>query len=139
MTKRKSTNFEQIHQWQYGNGLPSFRGGVSVQRGYGLGGFFKGLARSFAPVLKKGLVNVGKKALETGARVIKDASEGKSIKNSLKSRLKQGAKEVSMETFDDIKRHITNKPISRKRALKGKGSIVNKRRKLRKNTADIFG
>ena len=33
----------------------------TIQRGYGLGGFLKGLARSFASVLKRELVRVGKK------------------------------------------------------------------------------
>jgi len=36
-------------KYQTGNGLKPFRG-PAFQRGYGLGGFFKGLARSFAPV-----------------------------------------------------------------------------------------
>lgn len=116
-------------QYGYG-GLPSYRGGLSIQRGYGLGGFFKGLARSFAPVLKKGLVNVGKKALETGARVVEDASQGKSIKSSVRNRLKQGAKELSKETFNDIKDHVMNRPLSRKRTLTTKRSKVTKRKKI---------
>ena len=127
------------YTYQYGNGLPNYRGGVTIQRGYGLGGFFKGLARSFAPVLKKGLVNVGKKALQTGVRVIEDASQGKSIKSSLKNRLKQGVKEVSVDTFNDIKGQLLEKPISRKRAARRKTSKVVKRRRLtKKNSTDIF-
>ena len=39
--------------------LPAFKG-VARQRGYGIGGTFKGLAGTFAPVVKKDLLNLGK-------------------------------------------------------------------------------
>ena len=138
---KKALSHIPRHYRQYGYGLPNYRGGVTLQRGYGVGGFFKGLARSFAPVLKKSLVNVGKKALETGMRVIEDASQGKSIKSSLTNRVKQGVKEVSMDTFNDIKGQMFEKPITRKRTAKRKASTkVVKRRKLaNKTSTDIFG
>ena len=37
---------------QQGYGLPAYRG-IVMQRGYGLGGFFKGLVRAVAPHVKK--------------------------------------------------------------------------------------
>ena len=42
--------------------LPAFKGEAG-QRGYGIGGIFKGLARTFAPIVKKGLLNLWKQAL----------------------------------------------------------------------------
>jgi hypothetical protein len=35
--------------------------GPAMQKGYGVGGLFKGLARSFAPVLKRSRIAAGKK------------------------------------------------------------------------------
>jgi len=113
--------------YQTGNGLKPFRG-PAFQRGYGLGGFFKGLARSFAPVLKKGLVKVGKKALKTGVQVFHDVSQGKSVKESIKRRGKQSINDM----FADIRGEIKNKAISRKRASNVKGSTLKRRKK------DIF-
>ena len=70
---------------QQGYGLPAYRG-IVMQRGYGLGGFFKGLVRAVAPHVKQGLKKVGKKALKTGLQVISDVSEGQNLKQSLKRR-----------------------------------------------------
>ena len=53
-----------------GGGLPAFLG-PTLQRGHGIGGIFKGLARSFAPVLKRGITAVGKRALKTGMDALK--------------------------------------------------------------------
>ena len=115
-------------KYQTGNGLKPFRG-PAFQRGYGLGGFFKGLARSFAPVLKQGLARVGKKALKTGVQVFQDVSQGKSVKESIKRRGKQNINEM----FTDIRGEIKDKLNSRKRTLSAKGSTL--KRKKRK---DIF-
>ena len=43
--------------------LPAFKG-AARQRSYGIAGIFKGLTRTFAPVVKKGLLNLGKQALQ---------------------------------------------------------------------------
>jgi len=115
-------------KYQTGNGLKPFRG-PAFQRGYGLGGFFKGLARSFAPVLKQGLAKVGKKALKTGVQVFQDVSQGKSVKESIKRRGKQNINEM----FTDIRGEIKGKLNSRKRTSSAKGSTL--KRKKRK---DIF-
>ena len=116
--------------WQYGNGLKTFRG-PAMQKGYGIGGLFKGLARSFAPVLKKGLINVGKRALKTGVDVLSDAAQGKNVKDSIKDRLKENVTDI----FSSIKDSPKKKPVSRKRTISAKGSKKpNKRRKT-----DIFG
>ena len=42
--------------------LPPFKGEAG-QKGYGIGGIFKGLERMFTPVVKKGLLNLEKQAL----------------------------------------------------------------------------
>lgn len=93
--------------FQYGNGMPAFRGGV-MQRGYGLGGMFKGLFRAVAPKLKKGLVNVGKRTLKTGIETLTDIVSGKDLKSSLKNRANQNILEMIQ----------ANKPIKRKKQTK---------------------
>ena len=80
-TKMTRSQPMYVANWQVRNGMRSYRG-PTIQRGYGLGGFFKGIARSFAPVLKRGLVNVGKKALRTGVEVLGDVAQEKKILSS---------------------------------------------------------
>ena len=55
--------------------LPAFKG-AARQRGYGIGGNCKGLTRRFAPVVKKGLLNLGKHALQNEVQVLDDVSRG---------------------------------------------------------------
>ena len=111
-----------------------FRGPV-MQRGYGLGGFFKGLARSFAPVLKKGLMKVGKRVIQTGIQTMQDVAEGKSFKTALIDRGKENTKGLIGDVVgtSNIKKAPSKKSISRKRAAKGSTSTKSKRRKT-----DIF-
>ena len=54
---------------QAGHGLPGFQG-TRFQRGYGLGGMFKGLLRLATPLLKKGAVELGKTAMRTGLNAL---------------------------------------------------------------------
>ena len=96
-----------------------------MQRGYGLGGFFKGLARSFASVLKRGLVHVGKKAVKTGIQVLQDVSTGKSFKKAIKERGKQNINDM----VSDIKSEIKQSTVTRKRTSKKKGSLKNQKKK----------
>ena len=116
--------------FQTGNGIQSFRGST-MQQGYGLGGFFKGLARSFAPVFKRGLVHAGKKAVKTGIQVLQDVSEGRNFKKAIKERGKQNINEM----VSDIKTELKQNTLTRKRASKRKGSPPSKQKKTKK---DIF-
>lgn len=110
---------------QFGNGMKAFRG-PAMQRGYGLGGLFKGLARSFAPVLKRGLITMGKKALKTGVEVLGDVAQGRNLKEALKNRTMQ----TVTESINDVRSKI---PVSRKRTITKRRSQNVKRQKR-----DIF-
>lgn len=125
----RSNPYFYSSNYQTGNGMHSFRGST-MQRGYGLGGFFKGLARSFAPVLKRGLVHVGKKAAKTGIQVLQDVSDGKSFKKAIKERGMQNINEM----VSDIKSEIHQGISTRKRTSKKKGSLKNQKKKKK----DIF-
>ena len=49
------------------HGLPAFKG-EAHQKGYSISSIFKVLARTFAPVVKKGLLNLGKQVLQSGVQ-----------------------------------------------------------------------
>ena len=57
--------------------LPEFKG-AARQRGYGIGGIFKGF--TFAPVVKRSLLNLRKQALQSGVQLLDDVSGGKVVK-----------------------------------------------------------
>ncbi len=113
---------------QYGGAtqFPIYRG-IRQQRGHGIGGLFRGLFRTVAPMLKKGLVHIGKRALTAGASALSDIDAGTPIKQAFKNRAR-----VEMNALNPInrinaalnsstnprKRAASNSMKSRKRAVK---------------------
>jgi hypothetical protein len=56
-----------------GGGIgPVYRASFRVQRGHGIGSFFKGLFRFVKPLLFSGAKTVGKEALKMGANILSD-------------------------------------------------------------------
>jgi hypothetical protein len=53
--------------------------GVRMQRGYGIGGIFKSLARYAIPLFKQGAKVVGKRALQAATEVGQDILQGKNV------------------------------------------------------------
>ena len=78
--------FPEESSLQRGGDVPFYRGPV-LQRGYGLGSIFKGVARSVMPSLKE----IGKSALTTGLEVLQDVAEGENVKTAAKKRLKENS------------------------------------------------
>ena len=115
--------YENYYLEQAGSGMPVY-GGVSVQRGHGLGSILGGLFRSAMPVLKKVGKAVGKQVVRSGLDVASDVVSGTNVKESLKRRALQGAE--SLLTQQPIKRRPRAKEISskRKRARKTSRSIT---------------
>ena len=66
---------------QVGGALPYFTG-ARVQRGHGFGSLFSGLLRTVAPLIKRGAVALGKRALATGAQIAGDVAAGKNVKKA---------------------------------------------------------
>ena len=119
------------HRVQFGGNLPAFRG-PALQRGYGLGGLFKGLARTLAPTLKRGLINVGKRALKTGTEVLNDYVQGTDLKTSLKRRAKENVNDM-------IRSAISNKSANTKSTLFSRSRTIKKRRgKSKRRKLDIL-
>jgi hypothetical protein len=60
-----------VNQSGGGSGIgPVYRAIFMVQRGKGLGSFFRGLFRFVKPLLYSGAKAVGKEALKTGSNII---------------------------------------------------------------------
>ena len=65
--------------------LPCFTG-ARVQRGHGFESLFSGLLRSVAPLVRRGAVALGKRALTTGAQIASDVVAGQNVKKAAKRR-----------------------------------------------------
>ena len=66
--------------------LPYFTG-ARVQRGHGFGSVFSGLLRTVDPLIRRGAVALGKRALTTGAQIAgDDVVAGKNAKKAAKRR-----------------------------------------------------
>ena len=69
---------------QRGGNIAGFRG-VRIQRGYGIGGIFKSLARYAIALFKQGAKVVGKRALHAATEVGQDILQGKNARESVKT------------------------------------------------------
>ena len=78
-------NYDDYYARQVGGALPYFTG-ARVQKGHGFGSLFSGLLRSVAPLIKRGALALGKRALTTGAQIAGDVVAGQSIKKATKRR-----------------------------------------------------
>ena len=88
-----------------------------LQRSYGIGSIFKGGgggARTFAPVVNKSLLNLGKQVLQSGVQVLDDVSREEDVKVAIKRRAVEGAKRMGNKS---INRAPTRKTVSRKRTV----------------------
>ena len=72
-----TTRFRPVHQRQLSN---------IHSRGHGFGSLFSGLLRTVAPLIKRGAVALGKRALATGAQIAGDVVAGKNVKKAAKRR-----------------------------------------------------
>ena len=71
-------NYDDYYARQVGGALPYFTG-TRVQRGHGFGSLFSGLLRTVAPLIRRGAVALGKRALTTGAQIAGDVVAGKNV------------------------------------------------------------
>ena len=79
-------NYDDFYARQVGGALPYFSSGARVQRGLGFGSLFSGLLRSVAPLIRRGAVALGKRALTTGAQIASDVVAGQNVKKAAKRR-----------------------------------------------------
>ena len=86
---------------QRGGNIIGFRD-ARIQRGYGIGGIFKSLARIAIPLFKRGAKAIGKRALQAATEVGQDVLEGKNVIKSAKSRGKQAAGDVAKAAANKV-------------------------------------
>jgi hypothetical protein len=83
-----------------------------MQRGYGIGGIFKSLARYAIPLFKQGAKVAGKRALQAATEVGQDVFQGKNVRQSVKTHrgkvvkdfVEQGARTLLRQTGHGSKR-----------------------------------
>jgi hypothetical protein len=93
--------YDEYYFNQAGNGLPVFMG-TKLQRGHGIGNLLSGLFRAATPLLKKGAMALGKRALKTGMKIAGDAIQGKNIKQAAKRHLMDTGTELVTSAFHHI-------------------------------------
>ena len=106
--------------------IPTFKGGAR-QHAYGIGNIFKGLTRTFAPVVNKGLFHLGKQVIESGVQILDDISRGEDVKVTIKRRTIEGAKKMGKKS---INRPPARKTVSRKQTFTGTRHTANKMKRV---------
>ena len=124
---------------QRGHGTMPIFSTQPLQRGYGFGGLFRGFLKTIAPIAKRGLLSVGKAALNAGARALEDVRDNdSSVKDALKKQAIQTFHPVNVINRTVNKRQASSQlsPVKRKdkRKTKAVGAAVTK--KKRKTISD---
>ena len=91
--RRRKMNYDDYYAQQVGGALPYFAG-ARVQRGHGFGSLFGGLLRSVAPLIKRGALALGNRALKTGAQIAGDVLSGENIRTAAKRRTKTAGRDL---------------------------------------------
>lgn len=116
-----------------GGFIPVFSG-ATRQRGYGLGGVFTRLFRSFAPTIKTVAKAAGKQLLKSGANFASDLIDGEKVSTAAVKSLSSGGKNLLKTLTADIS---GGKKGGVKRKLRVNHSKGNKRVR-RQGKRDIF-
>ena len=134
--------FKQYYlRGQQGGSIAGFRG-ARIQRGYGIGNFFKSIARFAIPLVKRGAQAFGRRALGAAVDVGHDILEGKNVKQSIKSRgikavkdiVRQGVKQPGSQSGGGRKRKT---PIKAKASSKSISRSQTKKRKTAQGSNKI--
>lgn len=117
------------------------------QRGAGIGGIFKGLLRTVTPMMKRGLTNLGKRALNAGVDVIDDYQSGVGLKQSIKNRSKENFNQLLDDATTSVVKRIKldgrDKSFSRSKTTgkRGRSASSRKSKNIKKKqgaSTDIF-
>lgn len=103
-----------------------------TMKGDGLGSFLGNLFRRIFPLLSSGAKVVGQEALSTGVGLLKDALNGRSLKESMYDRVSQAGKNLSEKAAKKMEGMVGNGYKRRKRKRKSQSRAASKRRKVSK-------
>ena len=156
---KKNNPYTHYYLEQQGRGMSVFRGSPwqmgHGQKGYGLGGLFRSVARSVMPLVKSSAKALGNIALNSGANFVSDVLAGKNVKQAAKARALEGVNTAKTKAAQRVQRFAqtgqgrartrsrsTRRPIKRT-AKKRKASVSMTRRtqtkRPRASPRDIFG
>ena len=93
MNNDDAMNYNEYYAQQVGGALPYFTGS-RVQRGHGFGSLLGGLLRTVAPLIKRGALALGNRALKTGTQIAGDVLSGQNIRTAAKRRVKIAGNEL---------------------------------------------
>ena len=103
-------NAEQFKQYylrgQHGGSIAGFRG-ARIQRGYGIGNFFKSIARFAIPLVKRGAETIGKRVLGAAVDVGHDILAGKNVKQAVKGRSIEAVTDIAQQGAKQL-HNLTN-------------------------------
>ncbi|GFR10295.1 uncharacterized protein TNCT_138001 [Trichonephila clavata] len=112
---------ELYYQHQVGG---NYFQGAPYQRGYG---FFGDLRRHITPLMFRAGKYLGKQMLETGKNVFKDYASGSSLKDSVRTRLRQTSKQIKDDFFQKLQqgKGIKRRPVRKPKHSKAKRRNTN--------------
>ena len=113
--------------------------GCTCPAGHGFGSLFAGLLRSVAPLIKRGALALGNRALKTGAQIAGDVLSGENIRTAAKRRTNTAGRDLLQSLLTTppgkrVKRAAPKKRIKPRRAEPVKRAA--KRRRIAE--ADVF-
>ena len=88
---------------QRGGNIAGHRG-ARMQRGYGIRGIFKSLARYAIPLFKQGAKVVGKRVLQEATEVGQDVLQGKNVRESVETHGGKAVKDFAEQGLFCVKR-----------------------------------
>ena len=111
-------NYNEYYAQQVGGALPYFTGS-RVQRGHGFGSLLGGLLRTVAPLIKRGALALGNRALKTGTQIAGDVLSGENIRTAAKRRTKTAGRDLLQSLLGTppgkrVKRAAPKKRIKRR-------------------------
>jgi hypothetical protein len=117
---------DHLLRQQCGGNIAGYRG-ARFQRGYGIRGIFKSLARYAIPLFKQGAKVVGKRALQAATEVEHDVIQGKNVRESVKTHRGKVVKDF-VEQGARTLLHQTGHGSKRRRSQRSNLSSVNKQK-----------
>jgi hypothetical protein len=106
-----------------------------TQKGDGIGSFLGGLFRRVFPLFSSGAKAIGKEALSTGVNLLKDMLSGKSMKESVSSRVTEAGSSLTKKAANKMSSMVGSGYKTRKRKTRPQSRTTSKRRKVLKRAA----
>jgi hypothetical protein len=135
----KYLNF-YIHRGE-GRGLGGGFKNLRVQRGDGLGSILSGALKRIYPLIKSGAKFFGSELLDTGIGILRDNIAGKSMKESVRSRVTAAGTKLTNKAASKLESMVGSglkAPRKRKRAQSKRSTRKKTTSKKRRKQKDIF-